>query len=209
MSPMRAHGGRERHIGLDAKIVAALDRFGEALQVLARRKAEAYELSPTQMRVLTKLYTGTPPAARNSELARELDITEPTMSDTVAALIRKGLLDRRRDPHDRRRQLLALTRAGRDTAAAVARWTAPAEIALSHLDQATGEQLLDSLLAVLAEFHHAGLNTVSRACTTCRHLQRVAEPDGRGYRCGHYDTALTRSELRVDCAEHVHLDTAS
>lgn len=206
---MRSHGAPERHVGVDVKVVAALDRLGEALQVLARRKAEAHDLSPTQLRVLTKLYAGTPPAARNSVLARELDITEPTMSDTVAALIRKGLVDRRRDHHDRRRRLLVLTHTGRATAAAVARWTAPAEIALSRLGRADSEQLLDSLLAVLAEFNRADLSTVSRACTTCRYLQRVTEPHGRSYRCGHYDTPLTRSELRVDCTEHVHLDTAS
>ncbi|WP_264079342.1 MarR family transcriptional regulator [Mycobacterium szulgai] len=93
--------------------------------MLARRVAEAHDLSTTQMRVLIWLLVGPPPAARSTALARELNVADPTVSDAVAALIRKGLVVRRRDPRDGRRHDLVLTQAGRKSAATLSRWTRP------------------------------------------------------------------------------------
>ena len=123
---MRSSDQPERHRSLDAKIVGALDRTGEALGVLARRAAAAHDLSVTQMRVLVRLYAGPPPQALTSELARELDVSDPTVSDALAALRRKGLVERSADPADRRRQVLRLTASGHSVGVAVSRWTAPA-----------------------------------------------------------------------------------
>src|ERR1700728_5402042 len=136
---MRSGSSGERHPSLDAKIVGALDRVGEALGVLARRAAAAHDLSVTQMRVLARLHAGPPPEALTSELARELDVSGPTVSDALAALRRKGLVERSADPADRRRQLLRLTASGHSVGAAVSRWTAPAEVATSGIPQADGE----------------------------------------------------------------------
>ena len=80
---------RERHRSLDSKIVAALDRIGDGLHVLARRAAEVNDLSSTQLRVLDWLPWG-PAAARSTALARELNVADPTISDAIGALIRKG-----------------------------------------------------------------------------------------------------------------------
>lgn len=170
--------------------------------MLARRVAEAHDLSTTQMRVLIWLLVGPPPAARSTALARELNVADPTVSDAVAALIRKGLVVRRRDPRDGRRHDLVLTQAGRKSAATLSRWTAPAEVATSKLDRVEAEQLLDSLLLVIAKLHDAQLLPVVRACTTCAQLE-TGDAGPRSYRCKFYDTPMSVSDLRVDCAEHV------
>ncbi len=154
------------------------------------------------MRVLSWLLVGPPPAARSSTLARELNVADPTVSDAIAALIRKGLVVRTPDPHDRRRHDLVLTPAGRKTASALSRWTAPAEIAISKLDRVEAEKLLDSLLLVMAKLHDVQLLPVVRACSTCVQLE-TTETDTRSYRCRFYDTPMTVSDLRVDCGEHV------
>jgi DNA-binding MarR family transcriptional regulator len=169
--------------------------------VLARRTAESHDLSSTQMRLLSWLYVGPPPAARSATLARELNVADPTVSDAIAALIRKGLVARTPDPNDRRRHDLALTQNGRKTAAELARWTAPAEIATSKLDRAEAEQLLDTLLLVMAKLHDAQLLPVVRACSTCVQLGTI-QTDTRSYHCKLYDTPMTISDLRVDCADH-------
>ncbi|MEM6107206.1 MarR family winged helix-turn-helix transcriptional regulator [Mycobacterium sp. 050272] len=176
--------------------------MGDALHVLARRNAEAHDLSSTQMRVLVWLFVGPPPVARSTALARELNVADPTVSDAIAALIRKGLVVRTRDPQDGRRHDLVLTQAGRKAATEVSRWTAPAEIATSKLDRVEAEQLLDSLLVVIARLHEAQLLPVVRACSTCVQLETIAA-DTRRYRCRFYDTPMSVSDLRVDCAEHV------
>ncbi len=46
------------------------------------------------MRLLAWLLVGPPPIARSTAVARELNVADPTVSDAVAALIRKGLVVR-------------------------------------------------------------------------------------------------------------------
>ncbi|SPM42722.1 DNA-binding transcriptional regulator, MarR family [Mycobacterium numidiamassiliense] len=154
------------------------------------------------MRVLVWLYVGPPPPARSTALARELNVSDPTVSDAVAALLRKKLLIRRRDPLDGRSQQLVLTPAGQRTAAMVSRWTAPAEVAASRLDRVDAEVLLDGLVKLLSELHDADLVPVSRACSTCAQLE-ILDAQHRKYWCAFYDTALPVDELRVDCVDHV------
>lgn len=154
------------------------------------------------MRVLVWLFVGPPPAALSTALARELNVADPTVSDAITALIRKGLVVRTRDPHDGRRHSLALTQDGRTAAAELSRWTARAEIATSKLDRAEAERLLDTLLLVIAKLHDAQLLPVVRACSTCAQLETTTAGT-RSYRCKFYDTPMSVSELRVDCAEHV------
>jgi DNA-binding MarR family transcriptional regulator len=170
--------------------------------VLARRAAESHDLSATQMRVLGWLYVGPPPAARSTALARELNVADPTVSDAIAALIRKGLVVRTPDPSDRRRHDLVLTVHGRKTAAELSRWTAPAEIATSKVDRAEAEQLLDTLLAVMAKLHDVQVLPIVRACSTCVQLE-TSGTSTRSYRCLFYGTPMTVSDLRVDCADHL------
>lgn len=157
------------------------------------------------MRILSWLYVGPPPAARSSAIARELNVADPTVSDAIAALSRKGLVDRIRDPQDKRRHELALTPAGRKAAAHLSRWTAPAEIATSKLDRVEAEQLLDSLLLIIAEMNKAQLLPVVRSCSTCAQLETTGT-DTRSYRCKFYDSPMLVADLRVDCADHVTIE---
>jgi DNA-binding MarR family transcriptional regulator len=200
----------ERHVGLDAKIVAALDRIGEVLHVVARRAAEAHDLSVTQMRLLTRLYAGPPPAATTTALAREFELSDPTVSDALAALRRKGLVEREQDQADRRQYRLQLTSAGQGVARSVSRWTAPAEVTTAQIDRANGEQLLAALLDVLGRMCAAGLVDVARACTTCRYLRPGTESGtGTPYRCELFNYPLSIADLRVDCAQHESLHDAA
>jgi DNA-binding MarR family transcriptional regulator len=193
----------ERHPGLDAKIVAALDRIGEVLQVLARHTAESHDLSPTQLRILVRLYAGPPPAANISALAREFELSDPTVSDAVGVLRRKGLIDRVQDRIDRRHYRLHLTDTGRELAQSVSRWTASAESTTAEIPRSDGEQLLATLLDVLSRMRAAGLVDVTRACTTCRHFQRNPPATQTApYRCNLFDYPMAPSDLRVDCVEH-------
>lgn len=200
---MSSDGQGERHPGVDAKLIAALDRVGAALQVLARRAAGRHGLSPMQMRLLLALDTGAPPPARVTALACELDVAEPTVSDAVGTLRRKDLVGRERDPDDRRRYRLRLTPAGRQVAYELRRWTAPAEIPAARIEARDAERTLESLLTLLAGFEQAGLVEEPRICLTC--LQFSPAPSDRPdspHHCLLFDQPLPRSALRVDCAQH-------
>ncbi|HEX3830485.1 MAG TPA: MarR family winged helix-turn-helix transcriptional regulator [Solirubrobacteraceae bacterium] len=54
------------------------------------------------------------PGASQRDLGRALDLDRSTIADLVARIVRRGLIERERDEHDRRRNVLQLTVAGRN-----------------------------------------------------------------------------------------------
>jgi DNA-binding MarR family transcriptional regulator len=185
---------------VDAKLVAALERVGQALRVQMWDKAKQHGLSPTQLQVLLRL-AGDPAARRRiGVLANELDITHPTVSDAVAVLRRKGLVDR--DPGGRK-AALRLSARGRALAAGLTDWDERTRRQLADLPVADKHATLRLLLDLIAGLHSRGAITVARMCMTCRFFRRDAHPDlARPHHCALVDAPLSTGELRVDCAEH-------
>jgi len=90
--------------------------FKHAQARLAELTAEAlapYGISGRELAVLLVL-AGQEPASQQ-QAAQRLGIDRTTMVAFVDALEGKGLVARRPDPHDRRRNVVALTTAGHDT----------------------------------------------------------------------------------------------
>jgi DNA-binding MarR family transcriptional regulator len=94
-----------------------------------------------------------------AHLARHSFVTGQSMSDMAAALLDAGLIERHRDPADRRRLVIALTPAG--------------------------TRLLDELRPQVAALERRMLSPLSRAqaaelrrsLTSCREALRAAEPN--------------------------------
>ena len=52
--------------------------------------------------------------ASQRDLGRALDLDRSTIADLIARMVRRGLIERERDPDDRRRNVLQLTPTGRE-----------------------------------------------------------------------------------------------
>jgi DNA-binding MarR family transcriptional regulator len=81
---------------------------------LRRRLQELYdtrELTPSQTSVLSRL--GKDGAASASDLAAAERVRPQSVATTLSALDERGLIQRRPDPDDGRRQLISLSDAGR------------------------------------------------------------------------------------------------
>jgi DNA-binding MarR family transcriptional regulator len=85
-------------------------------RLVRRLRAERRDLSLSQVTVLARLDRNGP--AGTSDLAAGERVRPQSMAATVAALVAAGLVARHADTHDRRRVLIALTDAGRETLAA-------------------------------------------------------------------------------------------
>lgn len=182
---------------LDRKLLAAVDRLGRALRAARQRVATDHGLSPLGVNILEVLADGRP--RRVGELAAELDITQPTVSDSLVTLEGRALVSRAPDPADRRSTLVGLTDAGADQARAIVAALAP--LAGGEADP-TGDRAttLRVLLGEIARLRHAGVITVDRSCLTCRHFQPPA--GGAPAHCLLLDAPLADPDLRVDCPEH-------
>lgn len=105
--------------GLPVAELTAIFGLGKAavgmLELIAEPLADA-GLSPARWRLLMTLrYQSDPAGSSISEIAGHLEIREPTVTATVDRAARDGLVERHKDPHDRRVTRVGLTPAGHET----------------------------------------------------------------------------------------------
>jgi DNA-binding MarR family transcriptional regulator len=187
--------------GVDPKLVAAIDRLGQALRSQMGHVARANGLTATQLQLLVRLRVDPPERRRTGALAAELDVTLPTVSDSISTLVRKGLVDRGPEPSDGRGVRIVLTERGRAVADAADAWQVRAQQLLVSVSERDKQRALGFLTGLIAELHREGLVSVARMCVTCRFFrQDSVGPDL--HRCVLLGLTLGPSDLRVDCPEH-------
>lgn len=186
---------------LDRKLADALERLGHAARVLLRDAAIAAGLSPLQAQLLFRLATEAPLGV--STLARMFDLTQPTVSDAVGTLRRKGLVSVERSTRDRRRTVLALTESGQRVADELRTWDAPLVGALADRSHPDKELFLRYLLDSIAELQRRGIVQHARTCVSCRFFRPDRHPgQPAADHCALLDAPLAPADLRVDCPEH-------
>ncbi len=118
----------QRFPGGSASANAAVRALVETYDVITRFANSAmddYDLSPAARQALATI-DGAGGSLAQTEIAERLLTTPPSISSLVDTLERRGLVERRRDPDDRRRQLVHLTREG----TAIVRRFVPEAVAL-------------------------------------------------------------------------------
>ena len=165
--------GRESYaapnVDVAVKLVAALDRLARALRQHRQGVASRNGITPLQGEVLRTLHEGPPPEAVIGLLARELGVSQPTVTDSVSALARKGLVTRRALPGDRRRTRLELTESGHELVGNLTAAVGEVIAAVAGMSTSSQEAGYVSLLELIARFVDTGHIEVARTCLTCRH----------------------------------------
>ncbi|GAB3599591.1 MarR family winged helix-turn-helix transcriptional regulator [Microbacterium tumbae] len=92
----------------DERAVRVQNTVGRLFQRLRSQAGGASDLSLSQEWIIS-LLEGSPRGMSSAELARAQDVTAQTMSNAVAALIRRGFVHGEPDPADRRRTVLFTT----------------------------------------------------------------------------------------------------
>lgn len=183
---------------LDRKLFDAIERLGHALRSARQRIATDLGLTSLQVGIIERLdRLGALPIGR---LARELDVSQPTVSDSVAALVDKGLLARRRSAQDGRIALSTLTTDGHRVAGKI-------QDALRPLYPTQDESSIDErgaalsvLLDEILRLQRAGVITVNRSCLSCHHYQPPTTSTSA--HCLLLNATLPPPALRVDCPDH-------
>jgi DNA-binding MarR family transcriptional regulator len=184
---------------LEARLGAAAERIGHAARVLLRAAAARHGLSIIQAQLLLQIVAA-PTESSISSLTSRHDVRQPTISDALTALQRKGLIAKTR--HGRRQHLMA-TDAGARTAGALDGWDAPLRAAIRAQPEAAKGEALELLLRVITELQASGVITVVRSCTSCRFFRPNTYADqGQPHHCALLDLPLRQVDLRLDCPEH-------
>jgi DNA-binding MarR family transcriptional regulator len=180
---------------LNAHLERLLERIGEVSRAMRWQEATGSGLSPLQLRILGFVSDHAGQSVGVARLSEELQVTKPTVSDSVKLLVDRGLLVRKPDPLDGRGHTLRLTAAGRKHLPAAE----PFAAALATLPRQERETLLLALMRLLEALLSSGEVQVQRMCWTCAHYS--------GDRQGKHHCLLLRkdlavAELRTDCPEH-------
>lgn len=192
---MNRPAGQSGHV--PDKVVAALDRIARGVRAHRQAIATAAGLSPLQADLVHTLAAGTPPPALAGPLAGELGVSQPTVSDSLIALERKGYVSRSETPGDRRRSTFALTGSGSRLAADLDQADDVLRAGIAGLAEEDQTAALRVLLDLITGLLDSGVLAVARTCPTCRFFD-----DTRGPRCALLDVELPPQDLRVDCPEH-------
>jgi len=119
------------------------------LYELTRKALEPYGIDGRQLAVLIAIDDRVPQSQQ--EIARRLDVDRTSMVTLVDELERKGLAERQSVTGDRRKNVVALTAAGKDTVRKATKASNAAEreflAKLSEAEAATFRQLLQTVVS--------------------------------------------------------------
>ncbi len=183
----------------DQKVIAALERISEAFKVLLQSKAKEHGLSPIQIQILLFVDGHAAGLSNVSQLAREFEVTKPTISDAVRVLHDKELLDKDFSSTDNRSYTLFLTKAGKAMVKSIEDYARPIAEATAKFPSTEVNNLYSTLNLLIHQLHGQGVLTVQRNCFSCRFYSKTK---GK-HHCALLETSLTDNEIRLDCAEHV------
>lgn len=180
------------------RIATLIERLGR----LARNQRYADGLNPAQWEALSYLAIANRYSRAPGAVAEFLGATKGTISQTLIALEKKGLITRRPGVRDRRGVVLELARAGRARVAMDP--LRDLEMAALFLDPATQRTLADHLTGLLAEMQRRNRFHTFGICQTCRFFRRDGAPGERGgpHRCGLTLEPLSEPEIVQICREH-------
>ncbi len=190
---------------LHDKIAQALERLSALARAREQQAALAETLSPLQARALVVLARRG--SLRVGEVARELMVTDGTVSAALSTLEQKGLVTKFQDPDEHRATRIDLTRRGRAAAHRASGW-APETLlpAVTELPAEESGALLATLLKLILSLERSGAIAAARMCVSCRHFVPGGGDRARPHFCRLLGTAIGATDLRVDCAEHERAD---
>lgn len=171
------------------------ERLSSLFRASLRQVASRHDLKLVQLEAIVYLsvanrYSDTPAA-----LTDYFGVTKGTISQTLMALERRGLIEKRPDDEDRRVQHCSVTADGQ----AIVAEAFPAEVFVGASEVATGE-LVESFEGLLRTLQHMnGLRTFGQ-CRTCRFFQARS----KGGVCGLTQEALSKADSTKICREHEH-----
>ena len=193
---------------LSHRIEEGLARIAGVMRAESWNRAKRLGLTATQLSIL-ELLDDRIGGLGVKGIAANLGVSQPTATDSIAALERKGLLTKRGAGADRRALVVAITPDGRAALAAAAAPRGAVEQAVDRLPVGEQQNLLLALVQIIRGLQQLDAIPIQRMCVTCRYFAPFAYADAaQPHHCHFVDAAFGQSSLRIDCRDHESADPA-
>lgn len=185
------------------QILEGLSMLAQAVRTSQRDVGQHISLIPAQSAALALVHSRQREGITVQEVAATLGVSQPTATETVAALVRKGLVRKQVGPHDRRERLLFATARGAQKLNAARNRSSAMAAALASLGDHNRGQLTRSLMLTIRALQVSGAIVPQKLCVSCRHFRPNMYPDAaRPHHCAFVNAAFGNSELRFACSDH-------
>lgn len=186
-----------QHTDTDRKIVVALERISEVFRSLLWDHAKVVGLSPIQIQLLIFISYHSAELCNVSHLAKEFQVTKPTISDAIGVLLKKRLIEKRVSDTDRRAYAVVLTPEGEQMMQQTEHFADPLLSILHQLPAGERRSFFTTLSKIIYGMKRAELLSVQRMCFRCRFYQK----EGPEHYCRLLQVRLMEEDIRLDCPE--------
>ncbi len=183
---------------ISSKIVAGLERVSEVFKILLWEKAKLVGLSPIQIQILIFVAFHKDNLCNVSHLAKEFNVTKPTISDAIRVLDKKGMIEKDFSSSDNRSYSIRISELGNDIIAQTYNFSTPLKKQVDNLSQPELESLFGTLSQLIFKLHQSGILSVQRTCYSCKFYQKNQESDY----CNLLQQELLQQDIRLDCPEY-------
>lgn len=182
---------------MSSKIVAGLERISEVFKVLLWNKAKEVGLSPIQIQILLFITFHKDELCNVSHLAKEFNVTKPTVSDAIKALDKKEMIIKDYSSEDSRSYSILLSNKGKDIVAQTYDFANPLKQRVDHFGTPDLENLFKTLNELIYQLNQNGILSVQRSCFGCKFYEKS---NSKSY-CKLLQKELLDKDFRLDCAE--------
>jgi len=183
---------------LPLKIITGLERIGEVFKMLLWQKAKVYGISPIQIQILLFIPKKNPDLANVSYLAKEFNVTKPTISDAVRVLLKKGYLEKDYSPADKRRYNLQLSTAGKKLVEKLLDYRMPIVEEIAGMSEEELKVCFETISKLIYRLNQKGIIQVQRICFACKAYDGNKKDT---HYCKLLEKKLLSQEIKLDCPE--------
>ncbi|WP_452603068.1 MarR family winged helix-turn-helix transcriptional regulator [Pontimicrobium sp. MEBiC06410] len=183
---------------ISSKIVSGLERISEVFKVLLWEKAKLVGLSPIQIQILLFIAYHKTELCNVSHLAKEFNVTKPTISDAIKVLDKKQLIIKDYSSTDSRRYHILLSQLGKDIVSQTNDFANPLKSLISNFNQTDLNSVYKTLSELIYKLNSTGILSVQRTCYGCKYYTKNKGLDF----CNLLEKALHNNEIRLDCPEY-------
>ncbi|MEQ9402154.1 MAG: MarR family winged helix-turn-helix transcriptional regulator [Cyclobacteriaceae bacterium] len=186
-------------LNLNSRIVVGFERMAEVFRVMLWNHARETGLSPIQIQLLIFLDSHEESLRTVTHLAKEFNMTKPTISDAIKTLSHKELISKTPGAEDARSYSVGLTNKGRAIVTEVEGLTLPLERAVDQFSETERKHLYKLLTKLVFQLHQSEVIAVQRTCFACK----FHEEKSGGHYCHFINRDLKDHDIRLDCEDFI------